>query len=537
MIAMGEWKKTGLKFVVLSIAVFLGYCFSYADSWQGPAQIDSGSSNAYSPQIATGPGGSAVSAFMQVGVDSLRIYANRYDGTGWEGATAIDADVAYDAYAPRVAIGGDGTTVTAVVIFRQYQKDVVSGDYYFRIYASWCKYDVVTTTWGLWSSAAPIDNGGYSAGEHQIAVHSDGTAISVFSQRTGRFNQSRVYANVFNGTGWGSAQPIDILAGICKKEPKIAFASNGNAIVLFQQFENYITLRMYANRYISGTGWEVAQTIDSGDYYASEHRLAVSGNTAIAIFNQYVNNTDTRIHARVHDADGFWSWTPAQAIDDAGISNDSVNKLRSFFRRPEISFNGDTAIAVFNHFVDSVRRLYANVYNAGTWGTPQAIDANTGFGAFEPAIALGNNNSGIVVFASQIHSGYIEGTNNRVYANVFNGTSWGSAQPIDATLNNYYGFGPRLPRVTAFGDISDNSFTAISIFSQFDAADLNFRVFANRYFHDGTGWVWEGAQKIDDPLKSGAYQPQIVLGSDDKAIAVFTQYDDVYNRAFVNVWE
>src|SRR5262249_19213940 len=87
----------------------------------------------------------------------------------------------------------------------------------------------------------PAPNGNTGSNE-QVKFDSHGNAIAVWytSDRAG--NQS-IYANRYTaGSGWGTAQAIESQdkAASSKDDPRIAIDANGNAIVVWTQYDNVV---------------------------------------------------------------------------------------------------------------------------------------------------------------------------------------------------------------------------------------------------------------------------------------------------------
>jgi len=103
----------------------------YATVWNrvaigGPSIIDAGTGHeSYDPQIAVDNRGNAISVFSQSDGDYGRIYANRWNGSKWEGAEIIDASTGYGAgYGPEIAFDSDGN---AIAVFGQVDRPISEG--------------------------------------------------------------------------------------------------------------------------------------------------------------------------------------------------------------------------------------------------------------------------------------------------------------------------------------------------------------------------------------------------------------------------
>lgn len=91
----------------------------------------------YGPHVAGYGGDRAIAVFSQDDSFLERVYANRYNGTTWLGATPIDASTGEPAQASRIAADSNGN---AIAIFRQQLGGV------WRIYANYYTAHAPTPT-------------------------------------------------------------------------------------------------------------------------------------------------------------------------------------------------------------------------------------------------------------------------------------------------------------------------------------------------------------------------------------------------------
>jgi hypothetical protein len=142
--------------------------------------IESGTGDAYDPQIAIDGDGNAIVVWVQDDGSYDSIYANRYtSGGGWGSATLIESGTG-DAYDSQIAIDGDGN---AIAVWDQ--DDGVQ----------WSTYANRYTFGGGWGTATVIESSTSDAYEPQIAIDGDGNAIAVWVQDDGSYEN--IYANRF----------------------------------------------------------------------------------------------------------------------------------------------------------------------------------------------------------------------------------------------------------------------------------------------------------------------------------------------------
>ena len=105
---------------------------------------------------------------------------------------------------------------------------------------------ILNTLYGTWGSSAIIDAGANNAYDPQVSFDSAGNAIAVWYQSDGTY--LRIYANRYvAGTGWGSAAAIETNPNNADY-PQVSFDSAGNAIAVWFQSDGTYD-RIYANRF------------------------------------------------------------------------------------------------------------------------------------------------------------------------------------------------------------------------------------------------------------------------------------------------
>jgi hypothetical protein len=101
-----------------------------------------------------------------------------------------------------------------------------------------------------------------------------------------------------------------------------------------------------------------------------------------------------------------------------------------------------------------------------------------------------------------------DGTTESIYANRFDGTSWGTAELIETNDNG----SADLAQVAV-----DSSGNAIAVWRQFDGSVYN--IWANRF----NGIIWGTAQLIENDDNGGADDPQVEIDSSGNATAVWSK--------------
>ena len=355
-----------------------------------------------------------------------------------------------------------------------------------------------------WGTAQLIET--YNSGDvsnPQVSVDSAGNAIAVWEQSDGVRNN--IWSNRYVvGTGWGIAQLIESDNTGSANNPQVSVDAAGDAIAVWAQWDG-VRYNVWSSRYVVGTGWGTAQLIETdniGAAYNPQISVDSAGN-ATAVWYQSDGARYNILSNRYVVGTG---WGIAQLIE-----SDNTGDATS----PQVSVDaaGD-AIAVW-HQPDGVRwNVWSNRYVVGTgWGTAQLIETDNSGGAYYPQVSLDSAGNAIAVWYQS------DGVRNNIWSNRHVvGTGWGTAQLIETdNLGDAYN-----PQVSL-----DSAGNAIAAWYQHDGVRNN--IWSNRYVV-GTGWGT--AQLIETDNSGAAYNPQASLDSAGNAIAVWFQSDGTR----YNIW-
>jgi predicted enzyme related to lactoylglutathione lyase len=354
--------------------------------------------NATSARVATDSQGNAIAVWRQKERTQNNIYANRYTaGTGWGTAELVDVDNTGNAMSPQVAVDAQGN---AIAVWRQ--TDRTQNNIYANRYTA-------GTGWGT-AELIDVDNTG-NATSPQVAVDAQGNAIAVWRQ-TDR-TQNNIYANRYTaGTGWGTAELMEIDNAGSASSPQVATDSQGNAIAVWRQKERTQN-NIYANRYTAGTGWGTAELIDvdnTGNATSPQVAVDEQGN-AIAVWRQ-TDRTQNNMYANWYTAGKGWGTAELVDVDNTGNATS-----------PQVAVDAQgNAIAVWEQSDGTLNKIWANRYTAGTgWGTAELIDVDNTGNATSPQVAVDAQGNAIAVWRPQGNVTVVwyqsDGTRNNIYAN------------------------------------------------------------------------------------------------------------------------
>lgn len=415
---------------VLSLSVSDGWLFSAPDyvmitpkTWGEAENIDRDTALVSYPQVGGDKDGNAIAVWEQ----NSNVYANIYNGTGWEGEVEIDVS-AFVAKDPQVAFDGFGN---AFVVWAQ------DGNIYAK------RYD---GRFGKWQpGAVTIHASNNAASDPQVAFDGKGNAIVVWRQSDGTYDN--IYANHYDFTpnSWGTAKAIET-SNSAAAIPQVGMDANGNAIAVWVQGSS-----IYANRYVSigiFAGWGTAQLIETDTNSAFTPQVAVDANgNAFAVWEQ-----NASIYANRYEAGTGWQWTGAPRSISAGIG---------WVANPQVGMDAEgNAVVVWVESDDTgtIASLYANRYETG-WTGAVEIDAVTESG-------------------------------------------------VDSDVNDY----PSLA-VDAYGN-------AIATWSQWDIASYSDQILSNRY--DALSGTWTGVELIQEATDD-AFRSKVAFDASGNATVVWIQ--------------
>jgi hypothetical protein len=399
--------------------------------------------------------------------------------SGWIGverAGTINIKATY----PQVALDKDGNTIAVWAEKHGSRWNIYSNHY------------IPGHGWSTPELIQESDNRSTDPTSPQIVMDVNGNAMAVWTESVD--SKWQIWSSHYNGTSWTEEERIDASTD-CAISPQIAISQNGkSAVALWIQYnEGDSNRKLYSRYYTAADGWDsVIHRIDTDDTFpviTAEIAMDAEGN-ACAIWSQ------RSILASYYSKDSGWG---------------NITQLSNLGDKPQISMNGNgNAMAVWRrHYSGSQYFIEANQYVSGTgWMTTEHIEYNNGKLADDPQVTIDTDGNAIAIWQQ------FDGTHTSIYANRFGALfGWGTAELIE-TNNN--------------GDASlaqiaiDGNGNAIAVWKQFNGSYNN--IWSNRYYAE-SGW-----DIVPGPVaqKKDAASPQIALGTNGNAMAIWSQYDGLY---------
>jgi hypothetical protein len=389
-----------------------------------PQLIESGSGSAYEPRVLLDSSGNATAVWIQDSGGRYRVFANRYTASrGWGTEQTIDptlssaggAVIGQDSAGNLLAVWQGGGSVYA----NHYTASSGWGnsvDWFdgtgsnpssapaLAMAASgtgvavWIRYDGTTDsiyarqyTGSGWGPAQVISDGFYRIASPDVAIGPDvaindanGHAMAVWPQSTG--STHRPYYNVFNGTAWGTAQPI-ASSSVNVVRIRVAMNANGQAVAIWVQNDGG-AYAVYAAIYTPGSGWSAPTTLDPGTSDRTEPFVTIdSSGKAIAVWKQW-DGTRHRIYARRYAQGG--GWTPITQLAEPGLGD---------AWEPSIAMDpSGNAVVTWMQWIGGGFGIFGNRYTPSSgWAGPVLLAEATNDVA-TPRVALNASGTAMVVW-------------------------------------------------------------------------------------------------------------------------------------------
>jgi hypothetical protein len=343
----------------------------------------------------------------------------------------------------------------------------------------------------------------------QVSIDATGNAIGVWQEGLGSLVRNAVWASRYvAGTGWSIAATIDDAVG-GSGPPQLAMTPGGVAVASFIQSTSNTGggVRMIANRF-DGTAWAGGLRVDVMDAVIDpEHRVAIAPNgVATLAFNQSDNVAGRKATAALSGAAG--SWAMPYAIGASG----------SYSPQVAVAANGDAVMVWLVGETPTKSSLWGSRRLGTAWSAPVRI-VSGGRGMGSPRLRADSAGNAIAVWFER------PSVRNEVHAARFSASSgsWnapvvlndGAAQAYDAEL-----------AMTSTGD-------AIVVWTEASDAGQASGIGANRYL--AAAAEWSGETRVQPVGASPGVSPHVALDGTGNAIAIWLQ-GSLGNAARLEVW-
>ena len=258
--------------------------------------------------------------------------------------------------------------------------------------------------------------------------------------------------------------------------------------------------------------WQEPAAIDNGVNTYLYPQIATNRNgNSVVIYEQFDGINYSAFATMFNKQTG---WSVPQVIETGDLGN-------VFNPQVSVDDNGN-AVAVWEQYNGTSYNVWANVYDAqsSSWGIAEQIETSLTGGTeyFMPQVAMSQSDSAVVTW--QKH----DGLTISIWASRFvKGTGWSQAVKLESDdLNSAY-----LPQVAV-----NSAGHAAVVWEQRDATTGIFNTW-NASYDLTTGW--SAAMSISNSSNSNAYDAQIALNDNGKAVAVWEQFDGIRYNVWSNI--
>lgn len=363
--------------------------FDAATGWSEAMALSpapSAASFAWNLHLAVGPSGDAMAIWNQYnGTNNVDVMVRRFTPTGgWAPATVL-FDATTSSWAsgnPKVAIAGDGS---AVALWSQRGGDLnLDSLLYASHFTPVDGWQPAVLVHAVPSGDAIVDD---------VATDAHGNAVAVW---TLHLTGGSMYASRFSGTTWSTPVRIDdgarAAGGFDFSSPSVAVDAAGNAVAVFESWENNDVHGIWATRGTPDGTWQSATRLEDPALYANMSDVACDAmGNAIAVWQSWPGAFEGAMPTvRASRFSPSGGWGPVIPIETSADTSAS----------PQVAMTPTgTATVAFIMGQGIWANRYANVGTAGnSWGAPVPI-SSTGAGGYDPpTVAAGGLDSAIAAW-------------------------------------------------------------------------------------------------------------------------------------------
>jgi len=331
----------------------------------------------------------------------------------------------------------------------------------------------LTPSWtypsGLSDSISPV---GLSADLPQVAMDNSGNTIIVWLQSDG--SNLQIYKSEYRNGAWTHPANLgDYISphGQDCTAPKVAMDNNGNAIIVWRQFDG-ASFQVFKSEYRSGLWTNPSSLADNispdGQDVVDTPSVAMNDNgNAIIVWTQFTG-ANFHVFKSTYSA-GAWT-NPANLADNISPNGtDAVN--------PEVAIdNHDAEIIVWLQDDGSKAQVFKSEYRGGVWTHPANLADNispNGQNADSPQVAMDDNGDAIIVWPQ------MDGSKLQTFKSEYRGGVW--THPANLADN----ISPNGQDVAFPEVVMSDTGRAIIVWSESDGSDA--QLFISEY--DGSSWV------------------------------------------------
>jgi uncharacterized protein YpmB len=363
--------------------------------WHNPANLSDNISpdgqDAEYPKVAMDDNGNAIIVWQQYG----NIFKSEYRNGVWTHPVNLTDNISLDkrnAWYPQVAMDNNGN---AIIVWEQ---DDGNNS---QIFKSEYRNGVWTYPTSLADNISPDGRPAYNP---QVAMDNNGNAIIVWSQLGS--NYSYIFKSEYrNGVWTHPASLTDKISfdGSSASYPQVTMDNNGNAIIVWQQYDGSGKYQIFKSEYRSGI-WtnpaSLSDNISPDGQDAWKPQVAMDNNGNALIVWVQSNGTNYQVFKSEYRS-GVWT-NPASLADNISPDGKDIDD------RTQVAMDDNgNAIIVWQQLYGDWQ-IFKSEYRNGTWINPTTSADKISPGgswAAVPQVAMDNNGNALIVWVQYDDSG------------------------------------------------------------------------------------------------------------------------------------
>ena len=252
--------------------------------WEASAIVAVGSAGY--PKVAIDKTGNAMALWMQLNGPYFDLWSKRYvAGSGWQDAALLETTSNTSHGQPEIGFDPNGD---AIATFSQTWPNLGPNSIFMTRQVPGSGWQVPTF----------LESDEFAPGHDQNqAIDASGNIMVVWQHINLARGENDIWANRYVvGTGWSGPTLIETRDGNALYS-QVAGDPSGNAIAVWTQREGTRD-SVWANRFVAGTGWGIAQLLETEDGTVFSPQIAVDGDgNAFAIWMQMLpDGSSSRIY-------------------------------------------------------------------------------------------------------------------------------------------------------------------------------------------------------------------------------------------------
>lgn len=347
-----------------------------------------------------------------------------------------------------------------------------------------------------WSAPFTIEQDAALADNPKVAMDAQGNAIAVWIQS--HVGAPSLWGSRFTPAGgWEAPQLLELMDGSAAVTPRIAMNASGHAVVAWYQQE--AVANIYVNRYVPGSGWQGAQSVETDPLPAYEPYVVVtpSGRAVVAWRQRNALNVFDLV-ATSAAAGGAWS--VPELVDTA------VGTLGSI----DLAAGADgTVVAAWTQAYAQFQ-CWTSLFRPGEgWSASERIDS--GSLACHDVRAAADALGGTHFTWAQDFGG-----TSAIWTRYARAGNWGAAQRLTSGTEALY------PVIAA-----DAAGNALLVWMQ-DHGNGNYPAYASRRVAGGT---WSAPLRLQPGTDTSLTAvPVVAMDASGSAVAFWAQWDPIGAR-------